>query len=55
MRNAMTAISHSANITANTPSTGPLRLIHPRGYDYFAILRDKLRWGRGPQTPSERA
>jgi NAD+ kinase len=33
----------------------PLRLIHPRGFDYFAILRDKLRWGRGPQTPSERA
>jgi NAD+ kinase len=26
----------------------PLRLIHPRGHDYFAILRDKLRWGRGP-------
>lgn len=32
----------------------PLRLIHPRGFDYFAILRDKLRWGRG-QTPTERA
>lgn len=32
-----------------------LRLVHPRGFDYFAILRDKLRWGRGPQTPSERA
>ncbi len=33
----------------------PLRLIHPRGFDYFSILRDKLRWGRGPQTPAERA
>jgi NAD+ kinase len=33
----------------------PLRLIHPRGFDYFSILRDKLRWGRGPETPSERA
>ena len=33
----------------------PLRLIHPRGFDYFSILRNKLRWGRGPQTPSERA
>ena len=32
----------------------PLRLIHPRGFDYFAILRNKLRWGRG-QTPTERA
>ncbi len=25
-----------------------MRLIHPRRYDYFRILRDKLRWGRGP-------
>ena len=33
----------------------PLRLIHPQGFDYFSILRNKLRWGRGPQTPSERA
>lgn len=24
-----------------------LMLIHPPGYDYFRILRDKLRWGRG--------
>jgi NAD+ kinase len=33
----------------------PLRLIHPRGYDYFAILRNKLRWGRGPETTPQRA
>ncbi|MCC2657252.1 MAG: kinase [Panacagrimonas sp.] len=25
-----------------------LRLIHPPGYSYFRILRDKLRWGSGP-------
>jgi NAD+ kinase len=25
-----------------------LRLIHPTGYSYFRILRDKLRWGSGP-------
>ena len=24
-----------------------LKLIHPRGYDYFNILRNKLHWGRG--------
>jgi len=27
-----------------------LNLIHPRTYDYFAILRNKLHWGRG-QAP----
>lgn len=26
----------------------PLRLIHPQGYDYFHILRAKLRWGEQP-------
>lgn len=31
-----------------------LRLIHPVGYSYFRILRDKLRWGSGPDTPRER-
>jgi NAD+ kinase len=25
-----------------------LRLIHPEGYDYFHILRAKLRWGEQP-------
>ena len=33
----------------------PLRLIHPAGYSYFRILRDKLRWGSGPDGPRERA
>ncbi|RJS92736.1 NAD(+) kinase [Salinisphaera sp. Q1T1-3] len=28
-----------------------LRLIHPPGYDYFNILRNKLHWGRGQQVP----
>jgi NAD+ kinase len=27
-----------------------LRLIHPTGYSYFRILRDKLRWGSGPSV-----
>ncbi|WP_420465897.1 NAD(+) kinase [Panacagrimonas sp.] len=33
----------------------PLRLIHPAGYSYFRILRDKLRWGSGPAAPRGRA
>lgn len=28
-----------------------LTLIHPPGYDYFKILRNKLHWGRGQRTP----
>lgn len=32
-----------------------LRLIHPAGYSYFRILRDKLRWGSGPEGQRERA
>ncbi len=28
-----------------------LALIHPQGYDYFKILRNKLRWGRGQNPP----
>lgn len=32
----------------------PLRLIHPTGYSYFRILRDKLRWGSGPAAAQER-
>ncbi len=27
-----------------------LKLIHPRNYQYFSLLRDKLHWGRGPAT-----
>lgn len=31
-----------------------LRMIHPTGHSHFRILRDKLRWGSGPDAPSER-
>jgi len=24
-----------------------ITLLHPRGYDYFSLLRSKLHWGRG--------
>lgn len=32
----------------------PLRLVHPRGYRYFSLLRDKLHWGRGPTIAESR-
>lgn len=32
-----------------------LTLIHPPGYDYFKILRNKLHWGRGQRTPPPRS
>lgn len=32
-------------------SPDDLHLIHPSGYDYFNILRNKLQWGRGQQAP----
>lgn len=37
-----------------TRGDAPLRLIHPVGYSYFAILRNKLRWGRGQEAVIER-
>jgi NAD+ kinase len=35
-------------------SPHPLRLIHPRNYSYFELLRSKLHWGRGPSANIER-
>ncbi|WP_446831636.1 NAD(+)/NADH kinase [Candidatus Foliamicus sp.] len=31
-------------------STSRLTLIHPSDYNYFAMLREKLNWGKGPAT-----
>ncbi|MEM9057901.1 MAG: NAD(+) kinase, partial [Pseudomonadota bacterium] len=31
------------------------RLLHPRGYDYYKILRSKLAWGRGSTGRNRRA
>lgn len=30
-----------------------IRFIHPRGYDYYKILRTKLHWGQNVRTPRE--
>ncbi len=35
-------------------SPHPLRLIHPRNYSFFDLLRNKLHWGRGPGATQER-
>lgn len=32
-----------------------LKLVHPPGHSHFAILRNKLRWGSGPDALLERA
>jgi NAD+ kinase len=29
-----------------------VELVHPLGYDYYQILRSKLRWGRGDRAPT---
>lgn len=42
----------SVTITRHAAS---LQLIHPPGYNYFALLRDKLHWGSGPSANPERA
>lgn len=31
-----------------------ITLLHPSGYDYFRLLRSKLRWGRGDASPPQR-
>lgn len=34
-----------------TRSPHHIRLIHPPGYSYFAMLREKLHWSASPRTP----
>ncbi len=37
-----------------TSSPHALRLIHPRNYSFFELLRNKLHWGRGPSAIVEK-
>ncbi len=32
------------------PSPNKIKLLHPRNYDYYRLLRSKLHWGRGAQN-----
>ena len=33
-----------------TRSSRSLRLLHPKGYSYFAMLRQKLHWSAAPRV-----
>lgn len=35
-----------------TRSRHAITLLHPEGYSYFAMLREKLRWSEAPRNPS---
>lgn len=45
----------SGDVVEVSRSSSSMRLIHPNGYSYFNILRNKLRWGSGPDAPPQRA
>lgn len=45
---------NTGDIVEVASSPHPLRLIHPRNYSYFELLRSKLHWGRGPSGAMER-
>jgi NAD+ kinase len=34
-----------------TRSPNVVRLLHPEGYSYFAMLREKLHWSAAPRHP----
>ena len=45
---------NTGDVVEITSSPHPLRLIHPRNYSFFELLRNKLHWGRGPSASLER-
>jgi NAD+ kinase len=50
----VSVVLNSGDAVEITSSPHPLRLIHPRNYSFFELLRSKLHWGRGPSAPLER-
>lgn len=50
---AMLGDLEPGDLLAIGPTSARVTLLHPPGYDYFRLLRSKLRWGRGAfQAPS---
>ncbi len=50
---AMLGDLEPGDLLAIGPTNARVTLLHPPGYDYFRLLRSKLRWGRGAfQAPS---
>jgi NAD+ kinase len=35
------------------PAAERITLLHPKGHDYFRLLRSKLHWGRSGRTGGE--
>jgi NAD+ kinase len=44
---------HPADRLTIRAASDSITLLHPPGYDYFRLLRSKLRWGRGEDQPPE--
>lgn len=43
--------AHAGDLVRVTRSPKALRLLHPEGYSYFAMLREKLHWSATPRLP----
>jgi len=43
--------ARAGDIVRVTRSPNAIRLLHPQGYSYFAMLREKLHWSAAPRHP----
>ncbi|BAL25385.1 NAD kinase [Azoarcus sp. KH32C] len=43
--------AHAGDLVRVTRSPKAVRLLHPEGYSYFAMLREKLHWSATPRLP----
>ena len=44
---------HQGDRLALRRSADPIRFVHPPGYSYFVMLREKLRWSEAMERPAE--